>query len=1032
MFYKKNGTKKLSEELFQNPTAEYRATPFWAWNCKIDENMASEQIECFEKMGFGGFHMHSRTGMNMEYLGDEFMHIVKHCVKEAKSRDMLAYLYDEDKWPSGYAGGYITKDCKNRQRRIEFNVRPEEHFSLDEAINEGKCYLLATFDIVLNENGELLSYEMIDEKADAKGKKWYVYIKTAACSPWFNNQAYADLLNKETIDEFIKVTYDAYEKAVGEEFGKTVPSVFTDEPQMCAKKALSFAESEDFAQFPWTVTLPELFEEKYGYDLVCHLPEIVWNLPEGEASQTRYHYHDFLSELFTECFVDNCGKWCEEHGIDFTGHVNAEQTLASQSQFLGEAMRTYRAFGIPGIDMLCNVREYSTAKQCQSAVHQYGREGMLCELYGVTNWDFDFRGHKFQGDWLAALGVTIRVPHLSWASMAGEAKRDYPASISYQSPWYDQYGYVEDHFARVNTALTRGKPVVDVAVIHPIESYWINFGPTSDTMDIRAQLDKRFSDVIEWLLFGQMDFDFISESLLPEQINGTDGELSVGCMKYKAVLVPGLITLRGTTLDILTKFAKAGGKVIFAGDCPKYVDAKRSDEVKKLFDSCVRVDFGKTAILNALQDERRIEIKEANGIPADNLIYNMRSDNGENWLFIAHAYETNFGQGHIQDHFIKDMDALQNIKITVNGEYVPTLYNTIDGTINEIPCSYKNGNTLIDYRLYASDSILLKLAPGRSELKAKEDEQKKATGFIKFLDNVEYKRSEPNVLLLDKAEYSIDGGEFEAEEEILRLDNACRVKLGLPYRGAGAQPWLLPDEKLEHFVTLRFKIKSDIELNGAKLAIEDAEKLEITFNSQPVDSTPVGWFTDKAIKTVNLPTIQKGENILLVKAPFGKRTELEWCYILGEFGVKVLGTRAVIIPAEEKIGFSPLKEQGMPFYGGNITYVTEIDTPDCCLEISANYYRGALVKVFIDGEEAGIIAYSPFKLKTGPIAKGHHKVEFLLYGNRINCFGGVHNVSQERWVGPAFWRTAGANWCYEYVLKDMGILKAPTITVFAE
>ena len=124
------------------------------------------------------------------------------------------------------------------------------------------------------------------------------------------------------------------------------------------------------------------------------------------------------------------------HGIALTGHMMEEPTLETQTVALGEAMRSYRSFEIPGIDMLCDRRELSTAKQAESAVHQFGREGMTSELYGVTNWDFDFRGHKLQGDWQAALGVTVRVPHLTWTSMAGEAKRDYPASISYQSPWY--------------------------------------------------------------------------------------------------------------------------------------------------------------------------------------------------------------------------------------------------------------------------------------------------------------------------------------------------------------------------------------------------------------------------------------------------------------------------------------------------------------------------------------------------------------------------------------------------------------------
>ncbi|MFQ9394973.1 MAG: hypothetical protein ACLR2E_14180 [Lachnospiraceae bacterium] len=116
-----------------------------------------------------------------------------------------------------------------------------------------------------------------------------------------------------------------------------------------------------------------------------------------------------------------------------------EGSLYEQTQAVGDAMRCYRAFGIPGIDMLCDFHEYTTAKQTASIVHQNGAEGMLSELYSVTGWDYDFRGYKLQGDWQAALGVTVRVPHLAWMTMKGEAKRDYPASISYQSPWWRNF-----------------------------------------------------------------------------------------------------------------------------------------------------------------------------------------------------------------------------------------------------------------------------------------------------------------------------------------------------------------------------------------------------------------------------------------------------------------------------------------------------------------------------------------------------------------------------------------------------------------
>ena len=130
--------------------------------------------------------------------------------------------------------------------------------------------------------------------------------------------------------------------------------------------------------------------------------------------KTRYQYHDHIAERFAEAYADQIGEWCEKHRIALTGHMMEEPTLKSQTAALGEAMRSYRSFHIPGIDMLCDWRELTTAKQAQSAVHQYGREGMVSEIYGVTDWDFDFRRHKLAGDWQAALGVTVRVHHLTW------------------------------------------------------------------------------------------------------------------------------------------------------------------------------------------------------------------------------------------------------------------------------------------------------------------------------------------------------------------------------------------------------------------------------------------------------------------------------------------------------------------------------------------------------------------------------------------------------------------------------------------
>lgn len=1034
MLYKKNSEKTLSDALFRNPTCEYRATPFWAWNCKMTDEILTEQIPLLKEMGFGGFHMHSRTGMDNTYLSPEFMDLVKACVEKAKDEDMLAWLYDEDRYASGPAGGYVTKNLKYRQRMLHITKQYEPTAVADPrtAIEQDVCWAVAAYDVKLNASGELVGYTRLADR-ETGDNVWYAYLRPAVPNPWFNNQTYVDALNPEAIGKFLEITHETYKNACGDEFDKTVPAIFTDEPNFGHKKCLEYANSENGAVLPWTVDFDDTFRKAHGFSLVDRLPELLWDLPEGQASQARYFYHDHLTQRFTEAFCDQVGKWCEENGIYLTGHVLAEDNLASQSGSVGETMRTYRGFGIPGIDMLLNHVELATAKQCQSVVHQNGKEGMLSELYGVTGWEFDFRGHKFQGDWQAALGVTVRVPHLSWVSMEGRAKRDYPASISYQSPWYKEYQYVEDHFARVNTALTRGTPVVKVGVIHPIESYWINYGPNQNTYAIRKRLDDQFSALISDLLFNTIDFDFISESLLPEQCGEIGRSLAVGCMCYDTVVVPDCITLRKTTLDILNRFRDQGGKVVFLGSCPKYVDALPSEAVKALYDRSVRVPFNESELVAALEDDRLVSIRNTNGSGTSTLLYNLRRDNDGLWLFIAHGKDRDepglFGSTSVR---CKDVSNALETTVRVKGAWKPVLYDTLNGTKREISYRIRDGWTEIPYTFYRQDSLLLKLEETEvQELRLPVEPVAELKESI-YLKRAGYRREEPNVYLLDTCEFSLDGGDWQPEEEILRLDNICRAKLGLPKRlESSAQPWTVSQEEPKHKVAMRFAIHSAMELDNALLALECPSEMEAWFNDEKLSMEPVGYFTDKFIKTVALPHIHAGENTLVVVAPFAERKNLEWMYVLGEFDVQLRGCDKMILPATGQIGFGSVTNQGMPFYGGSLTYRCDFETHESGdAHIRVSSYRGPVIRAFVDGKDIGLIAYAPYRLIAENLPAGKHTLELKLYGNRCNSFNSLHNCNTDRdWCGGDRWYTTGDEWSYEYNLIDFGILAGPVIEI---
>ena len=1014
MLYPKN-SRPLTGELFQNPTSEYRGAPFWAWNNKLDAKELAWQIEQLKLMGLGGFHMHVRTGMDTEYLSDEYMEVIKACVEKAREEEMLAWLYDEDRWPSGAAGGIVTQNPEYRARRLRLSRKPEE--------NGGG--MLARYDVRLDGNGNLAEYRVLGENEAARGFALYAFEETEAPSPWFNNQTYVNTLDPAAIREFIKVTHEKYAKCIPEYFGNVVPAIFTDEPQFTRKQTLSFAGDASDVILPWTTDLPETYQAAYGENIFAAIPELLWDLPGGKPSAARYRYHDHIAERFASAFADQIGTWCAAHGIMLTGHMMEESTLLSQTAALGDAMRSYRSFQLPGIDMLCDWREFTTAKQAQSAARQFGREGVLSELYGVTNWDFDFRGHKLQGDWQAALGVTVRVPHLSWVSMNGEAKRDYPASINYQSPWYREYPYIENHFARVNTAMTRGKAVCRVGVVHPVESYWLHWGASETTAAIRNQMEENFHNVTNWLLRGLIDFDFISESLLPGQCE--IGDISekgfpVGEMRYDAVVVPAMETIRSTTLERLEAFRGRGGRVIFLEEAPRLVDARPDGGAGKLFERAERIPFEKYALLSALEDLRRVEIRSSSGEMTDGLFAQLREEDDCLWLFVAHA-----DAAPDEDNPRGDM-----IRIKIRGEYGVTLYDTLNGEILPVPAESADGWTTLRHPLYEHDSLLLKLdkgagnkapAPAVSGLV-----NSSAEGKTRFLGPVPVTLGEPNVLLLDMAEYSLDGEPYRKREEILRLDNILRGELNWPKRSdAVAQPWVEKDETTPHKLRLRFTFRSGISVKGAELALENAGTTAVTLNGAPAGAAN-GWYADKCIGKLPLPEIAAGENVLELTLPYGRKTDVEACCLLGDFGVIAAGCVAALTDPVKALRFGDITRQGLPFYGGNITYRLEAETQNNGLEIAATCYRGSLLRVSVDGKDAGAIAFSPYRLTIGGLAPGKHNIDVTYFGTRVNTFGQLHrNDRKNPWWGPNSWRTEGSAWTYEYRFWPQGILKSPEI-----
>ena len=1063
MFYPQSKEPRLSPELFEHPTSEYRGTPFWAWNGKLEKEELKRQIEIFQEMGFGGFHMHVRTGLETEYLSEEYMDDIRFCIDEAKKRGMIAYLYDEDRWPSGSCGGQVTMDHPEYARKslllttkayigTEDSDQPEAGRG-QELMRQGNGELVAVYDIRLDEAGYLEEARLVwkkDESSSPSGEtllscpdgfvRWYAYVEHSGADPWFNNASYVDTMNPEAVRQFIDLTHEKYASAIGDEFGKGTKSIFTDEPQFTPKKPLDFAKEQKDLFIPWTDGLDELYQERFGEDLWPVLPEVFFE-PKSPAT-IRLRLQNVITDRFVESFCRQIGDWCNDYDLLLTGHVMGEPTLESQTQAVGDAMRCYEAFGIPGIDMLCDFHEFTTARQTASRVRQLGKEGMLSELYGVTGWDYDFRGYKLQGDWQAALGVTLRVPHLTWMTMHGEAKRDYPACIGYQSPWYSKYAIIEDHFARLATVLTRGKAVVKVGVIHPIESFWLLWGPGDLTGEKRAQMEQQFASLAETLLLGTIDFDYIDEATLTDQPDDEPKTFDVGQMRYEVLIVPPLLTIREMTIHRLAQFQKAGGRILWQGECPVLIEGKeKTEETRGLFELlhvlyqyAEKIGTDPGSVLKALEPVRVLDIRRENGLREDSLIYQLREDKETKWLFIAKG----------KNPVSPDVETAPHLRVKIRGSYKAEIYDTASGKVYPLKVRQEDGWTTFEKTWYMYDSLLLKLdkmAKEQSEtmpeglnqraaVPSTDDPDKKetASGLDVRFGTVPVKLEEPNMLLLDMAEFAVDGGDYEPEEEILRIDNIARAKLGIPLRKKEvAQPYTIRETGTDKArLKLQFRFDSQIEVQSAKLAMEDCETTRIWLNGKEVRVEPDGWFVDRCIQTVPLPKIPVGENRIEVEVPIGPRTNLEAMYLLGEFGVRVSGTKKTLTKPVKELGFGDIVPQGLPFYTGNMVYQMKVRTEgEFCVRIPQ--YRGGLCEVMLDGKTVGEIVYSPYRL-TIPASAGEHDLSIRLYGTRQNGFAQLHHTQGVYFYqSPNSWRSDGDLWTYEYQFKKAGILKSPEL-----
>jgi len=1031
---------------FKNPGKDYRGAPFWAWNGKLEPQELRRQIQIMQRMGLGGFFMHSRVGLATAYLSDEWFDCVAACVDEAKKLGMNAWLYDEDRWPSGAAGGLVTKNPKYRMRALHAIV-------LDSAAGfRWNNNILGAFVARLDGAVARAVRPVARGKRPqlAAGEKLIVFeVRLQPCSDWYNGYTYLDTLNHEAVKQFLKVTHEAYRQRFGREFGQTIPGIFTDEPNHGGKLGRDNKTGSP-GSLPWTGKLLATFQKRYGYDLRPHLMELVYDVEGEMMTPARYHYHDCVTHLYVDAFNRQVGEWCAQHRLLFTGHQLEEDTLSKQVNMVGDCLRTYEHMQAPGMDLLTeHWRIFNTAKQVSSVAHQCGAKWRLTETYGCTGWDFPFLGHKALGDWQVALGINLRCQHLAWYTMAGEAKRDYPASIFYQSPWWQLYAKVEDYFARVHAAMTQGEEVRDLLVVHPVESMWLMVRAGWRRNPETQAMDEQFVQLTNHLLAQHLDFDFGDEEIMSRRaaVTKVAGQpvLRVGRARYKAVLVPAMKTMRRSTLELLKKFKAAGGTVTFVGEVAGAIEAVASDEVKTFAQTCPNT-------LAALEVTRRLNITGPDGRELGPVLYLLREDRDAFYLFVCNTGEdfVRATGSQMDQPLARDRQlAFDDVRIRgfagCRGE--PAELHPETGAITAADAARAGQGWEIRTALPALSSRLFvvpKTARRRAALPRPVRLQTVRRQTVPG-DVWDIALSECSSLVLDRPRFRIGGAAWQPATEILRVDDAVRAALGLKPRGGQmVQPWARRPTPHPRRTTVTLAYTFDcraIPSGEVCLALEEPQTFRLWLNGHAVPHlAECGWWVDRSLRKLPVdPALLKlGTNELVLECDYAEtHPGLEIVYLLGNFGTAVTDTAVAITAAPVTLRLGDWVPQGLAFYGGSVTYRRTLPVTRAAEErvfVCVPEYRGVAVRVLVNGQPAGLIGWAPNEVDiTAHLTGQPVELAIEVIGHRRNSHGPFHLTEKwPKWTGPGEFKRRNDTWFEGYQLVPCGLMAAPVIEIRKE
>ncbi|MDR0845690.1 MAG: hypothetical protein LBN71_10765 [Tannerella sp.] len=968
---------------FVTPSKDYGTAPLYVWNTKITREMIDRTMRDMKDKGFGGVFIHPRPGLITEYISDEWYDLFRYTVEVGKELDMNVWIYDENSYPSGFAGGHVPAQ-------------------MPESYNQGQSLILRKFSVFPDTIPDLfLCYKkendaFRDITSDLKselgksGDYYGIRKGYAGKSPWYGGFSYVDLLYPGVTQKFIEITMDGYKRHLGDEFGKTIPGWFTDEPNINPPGGIR-----------WTPDLFDVFKAKWGYDLQEQLPSLYEET--GNWKQVRHNYTQTLLQLFIDRWAKPCHDYCEANNLKLTGHYweHGWPDIADG----GDNMAMYAWHQLPAIDMLFN--QYNdespqaqfgnirAVKELRSVANQMGYKRTLSETYGGGGWEESFEDFKRLGDWEYALGVNFMNQHLSHLSIAGARKYDYPPVFTDHSPWWPYYKTLNLHFARLSMALSAGEQINDILILEPTTSIWLYYAYRNSNATY-MEIGRTFQKFITSLEKQQVEYDLGSENIIKD--NGTikNNKFVIGKRAYSKVVIPPMTeNIDAPTFALLKEFAQNGGTIL-AYSTPTFMDGAPNEEVKVFFSGNKNILILNNALPIDIAPYRSSDVDFQIASGTD--LYHQRRimDDGQ-ILFLVNSSLTESAKGNLR----------------LNGKDAVEL-KTITGEMADYPETAKDKQIQISYDLPPAGSLLLYVFNKKQSGYSLPEQVNYTTVLSSTGEAVTVQ--DDNVLTIDFCDLKVGNESYNDLHVFYAADKAFK------YHGFNdGNPWNTSVQYKNSIVSrdtfttggfkasYKFTVGTGINTSGMKAVIERSTLYTVTINGVTIKPEQGKWWLDREMDVYSISDyVKNGENVLSLEvSPMKIHAEIEPVYILGQFKVVPAAKGWTLVAPIENFYTGSWKEQGWPFYAKSVSYLKAYNIADTQAGYSVfiDKWAGAVCEVLVNGQSAGVIAFKPYSLDVSKlIKKGDNSIEIKVIGSNKNLLGPFHNHPSPGLVSPGHFR----------------------------